>query len=256
MKLSRPASILRAVSMACLLPLLSQAATPSAENALPEEPTLPPLVSLSFQPESLTLHDARDERRVLVWGESRDGERFDLTGAAEWIAESPQLEVGDGTVRPLAIGEGTVRISAGGLEARLPVTVKTMDSPPVGFVRDVEPVLSKLGCNAGTCHGSAKGRNGFKLSLRGYDPEFDYQALINDISGRRFNRVDVDQSLMLLKPTADVPHEGGQVIRPGSREHGLLRQWIAEGARFESMAEGRATRIEVMPDEVRLDLPG
>ena len=108
------------------------------------------------------------------------------------------------------------------------MTVEDATAPPVRFVREVMPVLSKAGCNQGTCHGSAKGKNGFKLSLRGYDPDFDYQALINDISGRRFNRVNVDESLMLLKPLADVPHEGRQAIKPGSREHQLLRTLSSE----------------------------
>src|SRR4029077_9724806 len=110
--------------------------------------------------------------------------------------------------------------------------------------------------NAGTCHGSAKGKNGFRLSLRGYDPDFDYQALVNDLSGRRFNRVDVDQSLMLLKPTAEVPHEGRQAIKPGSRYHQILRQWIAEGANYEDPEKNRAKKLTVFPDEIELDLPG
>src|ERR1700730_2711948 len=79
----------------------------------------------------------------------------------------------------------------------------------ISFVRDVEPILNKVGCTQGTCHGAAKGKAGFKLSLRGYDPEFDYRALIQDLSGRRFNRVDPGRSLMLLKPTAQIPHGGG-----------------------------------------------
>ena len=78
---------------------------------------------------------------------------------------------------------------------------------PVSFVRDVMPVLSKLGCNAGTCHGAAKGKNGFKLSLRGYDPIFDHRALTDDLEGRRFNRAAPDKSLMLLKPA------GGRAAR-------------------------------------------
>src|SRR3954451_4957207 len=82
-------------------------------------------------------------------------------------------------------------------------------SAKVSFVRDVMPILNKAGCTQGTCHGAAKGKNGFKLSLRGYDPEFDYRALISDLSGRRFNRADPGRSLMLLKPTAQLPHGGG-----------------------------------------------
>src|SRR5260370_38632503 len=79
----------------------------------------------------------------------------------------------------------------------------------VSFVRDVMPILNKAGCTQGTCHGAAKGKNGFKLSLRGYDPEFDYRALIHDLAGRRFNRADPGRSLMLLKPTAQLPHADG-----------------------------------------------
>ena len=79
----------------------------------------------------------------------------------------------------------------------------------VSFVRDVMPILNKAGCTQGTCHGAAKGKNGFKLSLRGYDPEFDYRALIHDLSGRRFNRTEPENSLVLLKPTNQLPHGGG-----------------------------------------------
>ena len=81
--------------------------------------------------------------------------------------------------------------------------------PPVSFVTDVQPVLSKLGCNAGTCHGRPGRKNGFKLSLRGYDPIFDYRALTDDLEGRRFNRAAPEKSLMLLKPAGAVPHQGG-----------------------------------------------
>ena len=136
------------------------------------------------------------------------------------------------------------------------MTIKDAAVPEIHFVRDVQPVLSKLGCNAGTCHGAAKGKNGFKLSLRGYDPEYDYQALINDLSGRRFNRVNVDESLMLLKPTAEVPHEGRQPLKPGSREYHILSKWITEGTKFEDPSKHRAQSIEVLPSDVELDLAG
>src|SRR5271170_2149061 len=74
----------------------------------------------------------------------------------------------------------------------------------VTFLRDVAPILNKTGCTSGPCHGAAKGKNGFKLSLRGYDPEFDYDRLIQDVSGRRFNRADPAHSLLLEKPAAQV----------------------------------------------------
>src|SRR5205085_7169897 len=99
-------------------------------------------------------------------------------------------------------------------QAFLPVcfsvfSLSAAEIPKVTFLRDVAPILNKVGCTSGTCHGAAKGKNGFKLSLRGYDPQFDYEALLYDLSGRRFNRADPAKSLMLLKPTMDVAHGGG-----------------------------------------------
>ena len=228
----------------------------TSDKVLPPAPPLPALRSIRLEPSSLSLEDARDARRVLVIGERSDGGRIDLTGDAQWTASAETLRVStNGIISGLKTGEGTVTVEAGGQKATLPVKVTGVQTRPVGFVRDIEPILSKAGCSAGPCHGSAKGKNGFKLSLRGYDPEYDYQALINDLGGRRLNRVRVDESLMLQKPLGDVPHEGRQAIRPGSQSHSLLRQWIAEGAKFESLS-ARATNITILPSTVEIDLPG
>jgi hypothetical protein len=91
--------------------------------------------------------------------------------------------------------------------------VLVLSAEQLTFLKDVMPVLNKAGCTSGPCHGSAKGKNGFKLSLRGYDPEFDYEALLYDVSGRRFNRADPARSLMLAKPTMQVAHGGGCGLR-------------------------------------------
>ena len=216
-----------------------------------------PIKAIRLEPASVVLKDGRDERRVLVLGKTEGDNWIDLTSEAKLRTDAAFLKIdAAGYIRGTAKGAGEVVVSAGGQEAKLSVTVEDAAARPMRFVRDVEPVLSKAGCNAGTCHGSAKGKNGFKLSLRGYDPEFDYQALINDLSGRRFNRVNVDDSLMLLKPTAEVPHEGRQAIKPGSREYEILRQWIAEGSKYEDPRTGRANKIEILPGEIEMDLPG
>jgi len=245
-----------ALALAINLPPARAAETVSKSVSAPR-PALPLIRSLKIEPASLTLDDGRDERRILIFGESTTGQRFDLTDEAELKSDSPAIEIENTAyIRARKQGSAEVTISAGGLKTKLAVSVKEAAVPEIHFVRDVQPVLSKLGCNAGTCHGSAKGKNGFKLSLRGYDPEFDYQALINDLSGRRFNRVNVDESLMLLKPTAEVPHEGRQPLKPGSREYHILRQWISEGTKFEDPLTNRPQSIEVLPSDVELDLPG
>src|SRR5437879_913967 len=127
---------------------------------------------------------------------------------------------------------------------------------PVSFVRDVMPILNKAGCTQGTCHGAAKGKNGFKLSLRGYDPEYDYRALIHDLSGRRFNRTDPSRSLMLLKPTAQVPHGGGLRFEVGSAYYNTILQWIAEGTDFGDPVSATVSKLEVTPPEILFDKVG
>ncbi|HXG49065.1 MAG TPA: DUF1549 domain-containing protein, partial [Methylomirabilota bacterium] len=242
----------------CLLGLGVCLPTVAAEKlTAPDAPPLPAIRTLELEPATLTLRHGRDERRVLVWGRTEHGARFDLTSVASLRCDVPQIEIDPlGYLRPKAAGEAEVLVVAAGREARLKVRVESTTLEPVRFVRDIEPILAKAGCNQGTCHGSAKGKNGFKLSLRGYDPEFDYQALVNDLSGRRFNRVVVEESLMLLKPLGEVPHEGRQALKPGSREYHLIRQWIAEGTHYEDPASARAQAIEIVPKEVEMDLPG
>ncbi len=229
------------------------------DSPLPPGPPLPEISSLIIEPPTLRLENARDSRRVLVFGKRPDGRVIDLTAQAHFQASqssSNSLAIDDdGYISSGKAADVDVTISAAGQTATLPVHVAGAALPPVGFVRDIEPILGRVGCNQGTCHGSAKGKNGFKLSLRGYDPEYDYQALVNDLSGRRFNRVNADDSLMLLKATAEVPHEGRQAIRPGSRYHALLKQWISEGASFEEPT-ARATNITILPEKVEIDLPG
>src|SRR5947209_2198711 len=102
----------------------------------------------------------------------------------------------------------------------------------VTFLRDVAPILNKAGCTAGPCHGAAKGKNGFKLSLRGYDPQFDYEALLYDLSGRRFNRAEPARSLMLAKPTQEVAHGGGLRFDKDSDYYKIIFNWIAQGVPF------------------------
>ena len=130
------------------------------------------------------------------------------------------------------------------------------DAPKVNFLRDVAPILNKAGCTSGPCHGAAKGKNGFKLSLRGYDPQFDYEALLYDLSGRRFNRADPGRSLMLAKPTQQVPHGGGLRFEIGSSYYKTIYNWIAQGVPFGDPAKDSVRRLEVEPKEILMKAPG
>ena len=130
------------------------------------------------------------------------------------------------------------------------------ETPRVNFLRDVAPILNKVGCTNGTCHGAAKGKNGFKLSLRGYDPQFDYEALLYDLGSRRFNRADPGRSLMLTKPTQQVAHEGGLRFDINSDYYKIIYNWIAQGVPFGDPSADSVSKLEVEPKEIFMEKPG
>jgi len=115
------------------------------------------------------------------------------------------------------------------------------------FVNDVEPVLTRLGCNSGACHGKLAGQNGFKLSLRGYAPELDHAAITRDSRGRRIAKSRPRESLILAKPLMRVPHGGGLTLRAGSPEYRTLLAWVAAGAPGPIRGERSVERIVVTP---------
>ncbi len=215
----------------------------------------PAVVKIQTIPERLTLGDVRDARSVLVIGQTADGKSVDLSDTATRTAGGPQIVIDrDGYAVPVAVGSTELVVSAGGHTVKVPVDVKDITPRETDFVRDVEPIMAKVGCNAGTCHGAQAGRKGFKLSLRGYDPIYDYRALVDDVSGRRFNRANPSDSLMLLKPTQGVPHEGGFLFDEESRAYKIVHQWIAEGCKFSEAA--RPTKLEILPKNPILDRSG
>lgn len=137
-------------------------------------------------------------------------------------------------------------VSAAGLFAAEPVT----------FLRDVAPILNKMSCTSGPCHGAAKGKNNFKLSLRGYDPQFDYESLLYDLSGRRFNRADPARSLMLAKPTQQIAHGGGLRFDKNSDYYKTIYEWIAQGVPYGDPAKDSVAALEVTPKEISMAKPG
>ncbi|MBM3796549.1 MAG: DUF1553 domain-containing protein [Acidobacteria bacterium] len=138
----------------------------------------------------------------------------------------------------------------------LTASAAAASAAPLSFVKDVMPIINKASCTSGPCHGGAKGKNGFKLSLRGYDPEFDYRAIVHEMQGRRLNRIDPANSLILLKPSMSIAHGGGMRLDPKSAYYNTVLQWISEGAPFGDAAAGAVTHLDVQPAEFFAAKPG
>jgi hypothetical protein len=130
-----------------------------------------------------------------------------------------------------------------------PAALEAAERSSVTFERDIEPILTRAGCNAGACHGKARGQNGFALSLLGFDPAGDYEAIAKDAGGRRVSRLRPEESLLLGKATARLPHGGGVRLAPGSSGYETVRRWIAAGMPRTPADAPRVERIAVEPTE-------
>ncbi|GAC1454736.1 MAG: DUF1549 domain-containing protein [Gemmatimonadaceae bacterium] len=160
-------------------------------------------------------------------------------------------------LRVVSVAVASIAVAAGALGLAVPPLVaQGTDQPRVTFLRDVAPILNKVGCTAGVCHGAAKGKNGFKLSLRGYDPQADYEALLYDLAGRRFNRADPARSLMLAKPSLEIAHGGGRRFAKDSDYYKTIYSWIAQGVPFGDPAKDTVAELRAEPADILMTKPG
>lgn len=223
----------------------ADAASPGTSARLKVAPGEVRLVGGDAEQRLLVL-EAKGDRWVDVGREARYG-----TLAPGVVAVSV-----DGLVTPRGDGVATVRVASGGATVDVPVVVEGHGVElEVSFRNQVEPILAKTGCNAGGCHGKASGQNGFKLSLLGADARFDYDAIVNEARGRRVFPARPEQSLLLRKAIAAVPHGGGRRVQDGSREYEILRRWIAQGMPEGSSAGPSLVRLECSPGVTTVD-PG
>ena len=222
---------------------------PSEVALTPESlPGGAPVVALEMQPAALNFASRNEYAQLLVTAKLASGETIDVTRQVRFeIATNLFTLSPRGVCRPLADGSGKLVASLGSQTVTAPVVITGMAAGyRSDFIRDVSPVIARAGCNAGTCHGAKDGKSGFKLSLRGYDPETDVRAFTDDLASRRVNLASPDDSLILLKAVAEVPHEGGRRMTMDSAYYQILRQWIARGAVLDPQSP-RVTKIELSP---------
>jgi len=233
----RPSVLLALCLCTCAIGLRAQAQKPAIAKLIPATA-------------KIAIGDADEAPQLQIDGERTNGKRIDLTGEAKYaVADAKIVRVDDtGRVFPLANGSTTITAKHGELAASIPVEVKGMETPrPINFANQIEPILTKLSCNSGGCHGKIAGQNNFRLSLLGFDPELDYATLVKESRGRRIFAADPDQSLLLLKGAGVLPHGGGKKMDVGSEEYKVLRRWVATGTPFGSDKDPKIAKVTVQP---------
>jgi len=221
-----------------------------ASTAWAEEFRLVPSAAVLFGPHA--------EQRFLVEAVADGDFVGERTSEARFRVGNPNIArvSKDGRVTPLSDGVTRLIATLGDAEATAIVTVRGTARPAIQrFREDVMPVLTKAGCNQGSCHGAAAGKNGFRLSLRGYAPERDYDALTRQAKGRRIHKTSPEQSLMLLKATGAIEHGGGRRFNTDSEAYRIISQWIGAGAPPPSENDADVTAIRTIPSRLRLE-PG
>ncbi len=152
------------------------------------------------------------------------------------------------TLIPVSNGQSVITATAGTLQSKSTVIVTDFDKPHLwNFRNDVQPILTKAGCNSGACHGALAGKGGFRLSLKAYDVQGDFHTIVKQSRGRRIELSDPARSLFLIKPTGAVPHKGGVRFETDSTEYRILSGWIAQGASPPSEKDPVIERLEVLP---------
>ncbi|MBI3880462.1 MAG: DUF1553 domain-containing protein [Verrucomicrobia bacterium] len=210
--------------------------------------------SLKVFPAQIALIEKSETHRVLASGTATNGFEEDLAARVLWISSKPQVvEVSpEGIVRGLKPGSTTVTAKLGRLMAATTVTISAAPAErSLSFLNDVLPVLSKAGCNAGSCHAKPDGQNGFKLSVFAYDPKSDHAAIVKADRGRRVFPALPEESLILKKATLAMEHEGGQRFEAGSEPHRTLVEWIRGGMPYAATNDTALAEIKVFPRERR-----
>jgi hypothetical protein len=216
------------------------------------DPQSPAGGTVTVAPAALTLSHPRFGHRLLVTRTDNDGRAIDLTTEAVWSARDKSVaDVEQGRIVPRGNGQTVVTALVAGKRLEVPVRVNGFQADPSLSLRlELEPALTKAGCNAGACHGAQYGKGGFKLSLFGSEPNVDHSVMARDVLGRRVNLLDPTSSLLLMKPSGQVSHEGGKRLQGGTREYEAFRRWIADGCPNED--EKRTPQVvglEVLPRE-------
>jgi len=236
------ATILGCVVSACCVQASAQESVVSAE-------------SINVYPPDINLTTVRDRQSVIVQAVYASGITEDVTDKATYtLADQTLAKLDSNVLYPVADGNTELKVEFGGHSVALPVLVKDSQvDPPVSFQLDIMPIFMRAGCNTGSCHGAARGKDGFMLSLFGYDPQGDHFRITRQAPGRRINLSVPEESLLVTKSIGSVPHTGGKRFDLDSEYGQTLIRWHQAGAANDPGAVPAVTKVEVFPEGAVLD---
>ncbi len=227
----------------------------------------PRLLSLSLRPRAVTLQGQGASQQFLLTGTYSDGVERDLSRQGRFSLSDPRSARVDGRGQVVALTGGEARLTAefGGRSVEAAIRIRASAGPrPPSFALDLEGIFTRQGCNDSHCHGSVKGRGGFKLSSQAGNPREDHRWIVRggtfqiyspESAGPETPRIRPEapeKSLLLLKPTLQLPHGGGQQLDPAGPEYQALLQWIGRGAPYGNGGP-EIVRLEVMPRQIVLE---
>lgn len=212
------------------------------------------VTAVSVYPPEVRLETSRDRQSVVVQATLEDGTTRDVTAEARLTVRPEALaRVDAATLLPATDGEGSLRVEYGGREVDVPLLVADAAAErPISFRLDVMPVFTRSGCNSGSCHGASRGKDGFRLSLFGFDPDGDHHRLTRELAGRRLDLAVPGDSLLLRKATGEVLHTGGTCFEEGSEAYATLIRWLEARAPADSPEVAAPTGVSVWPREAVL----
>lgn len=262
-----PAALWAALLVGLMLSATDVAAAEvtAADAALPDN-----IVSVVIDPPQVVLDRPGARWSLLVEGRLADQPAagaqpgaavtvIDLTSRAEFRSLTPDVVAVSprGVLSSVGNGQGMVEVVAAGRTLQVPVSVSAADEPrPLHFTNDILPLLTRYACNSSGCHGKAEGQNGFKLSVFGFDPQADYDALTKEARGRRVFPAAADRSLLLQKAAGLAPHGGGTRIAADSLAYRTLHEWIAAGCPRGAADAPSVSSIEIAPSQRVLAMGG
>jgi len=230
-----------------------------AESSTP--PSNAPLTpEFTVYPSEILLDSARDQQSYIAVMMRDDGVTLDISERVEWsLAGAAVATINGQALLPVADGTAELVANYNGATRKIPVKVANATTRfPISFDNDVMPVLTRTGCNTGSCHGAARGKDGFRVSLFGFDPTGDYHRITREIGVRRINLAIPEESLFIKKSIGAVPHTGGKRFAADSEYYAVMLEWLQNGAPSDSADKKppKVSGVAIYPPQAVLEGTG